>query len=484
MILSEGFLPERLLEVPGPLTLANVPGGAVPLVLAETARKGRPVVYVTTDGQHIADLQQMLSFAAPEIPVLTVPGWDCLPYDRVSPSSDTTARRLSALSSLIVHAEHPHPAIVLISANALVQKVPPRDEIRNLRFAARPGNQVRMEAIVARLALNGFERVPTVREVGEFAVRGGILDVFVPGDEEPLRLDFFGDTLESIRNFDPASQRTTGKAKALELHPMSEVTLNEETISRFRSNYLSLFGAAPPDDALYRSVSEGRRFAGMEHWLPLFYERLETVFDYLQDFSWFADHDIQEAAGERYAQIVDHFEARKHAPEQSARSQATPYNPVEPQSLYLEPDALSVLLTDSETVWISPFAEEKSAGRDVINLEARAGKRWASTASGENRDDRVNVFDQVVRYVAERRAGGSKILVTAWSEGALDRLLQVLAEHGLERIRSIGKLSDLDTLAKGEAASAVLNLESGFETGDLVVVGEQDILGDRLVRRS
>jgi len=258
------------------LTLSHVPDGMDAFVLAELARQGQPVAYILSDGQRMADIEQNLSFAAPEIPVLTLPAWDCLPYDRVSPSADTSARRLTAMSGLVAHAKKPHAAIVLVTVNAMLQKVAPSEVIESLGFSARPGNQVKMDDIAARLERNGFERVATVREVGEFAVRGGILDVFVPGSEEPVRLDFFGDTLESIRTFDPANQRTISQARSLDLHPMSEVTLTPDSISRFRKNYLSLFGAATRDDALYGAVSEGRRYAGMEHWLPLFHDHLGT----------------------------------------------------------------------------------------------------------------------------------------------------------------------------------------------------------------
>jgi transcription-repair coupling factor (superfamily II helicase) len=138
-----------------------------------------------------------------------------------------------------------------------------------------------MNELVARLETSGFDRVGTVRDVGEYAVRGGILDVFAPGASEPLRLDFFGDTLESIRAFDPATQMTTGPRKQFLLQAMSEVTLTPDTISRFRRAYIEAFGAPSRDDGLYAAVTEGRRFAGMEHWLPFFYERLDTLFDYL-----------------------------------------------------------------------------------------------------------------------------------------------------------------------------------------------------------
>ena len=294
-----GFDARKITSATRELTIGPVPAGVEPLILAEIARAGGPVAYILSDGQRIADVEQMLGFAAPDIPVLSLPGWDCLPYDRVSPSADTSARRLSALSALIAHKKKPHPAIVLVTVNAALQKMAPRSVIESLGFSARPGNSIRMDDIAARLERNGFDRVPTVREVGEYAVRGGILDVFVPGSGEPVRLDFFGDTLETIRSFDPASQRTTGQARSLDLNPMSEVSLTPETISHFRTQYLSLFGAATRDDALYQAVSEGRRYAGMEHWLPLFYDELETVFDYLSDFRIVTDHVVREAAAER-----------------------------------------------------------------------------------------------------------------------------------------------------------------------------------------
>ncbi len=456
--------------------------------------------YVLSDGQRMPDIEQMLSFIAPDIPVMTLPAWDCLPYDRVSPSADVSARRLSALSGLISHAKKPHAAIVLVTVNAMLQKIAPADVIESLAFSAKPGNQIRMDDIAARLERNGFDRVSTVREVGEFAVRGGILDVFVPGTEEPVRLDFFGDTLESIRSFDPASQRTTGQARSLDLNPMSEVTLTPDTISRFRKNYLSLFGAATRDDALYQAVSEGRRYAGMEHWLPLFYERLDTAFDYLSGFRIVTDHTAREAANERSKLVIDYFEARREQGSQGkgVAAQATPYKPISPGQLYLDGKAFSQALDAVSALRLTPFNEMDADGRRVVTLDAHTGPRWAKSqaevnAAAESRgekgdgegeaDERVNIFDLVVKHIADKRAEGAKVLITGWSAGSLDRLLQVLDERGLKRIKFIEKLADLDTLDKGEAASAVLSLEAGFEMGNVAIIGEQDILGDRMVRR-
>ena len=478
----EGFPPDLFNRLSGPTTLANVPAGVEPFLLAEMARAGRPIAHVVSDGQHMLDLEQMLGFVAPDIPVLSLPGWDCLPYDRVSPSPEAAARRLSALSGLMAHRQAPHPAIVLVSVNAFLQKLPPRDVLASMAFSAKAGSRVAMEDIAARLALNGFERVPTVREVGEFAVRGGILDVFVPGSEEPLRLDFFGDTLETVRSFDPVSQRTTRQGQTLALNAMSEVTLTDETISRFRRNYLTLFGAATRDDALYQAVSEGRRYAGMEHWLPLFYEKLETAFDYLEGFSFVTDHLAREAATERAKLVRDHYEARREAMESSGAGQGTPYKPVPTEQLYLDADFFSDELDRRHALRFSPFAEKEGAGGKVVTLDARPGPRWAGTQVEAGEGARANVFDKVVAHIGERR-GNSRVLVTAWSGGALDRMLQVLAEHGLERVRTVERLSEIDKLETGVVAAAVLSVENGFETSNLCVIGEQDILGDRMVRR-
>jgi transcription-repair coupling factor (superfamily II helicase) len=382
-----GFSPEHIAAAGRPMTIGAVPSGVEPLILAELARSSGPLAYVLSDGQRIPDLEQMLGFVAPDIPVLTLPGWDCLPYDRVSPSAEVSARRLSALSALIAHQKKPHAAIVLVTVNAMLQKTAPRDIIEGLAFSAKPGNQVRMDDIAARLERNGFERVATVREVGEYAVRGGILDVFVPGSGEPVRLDFFGDTLESIRSFDPASQRTTGQARSLDLNPMSEVTLTPETISHFRKHYLSSFGAATRDDVLYQAVSEGRRYAGMEHWLPLFYDGLETAFDYLAGFRIVTDHTVREAAVERSRLVRDYYDARvaSATPGKGQVAQATPYKPVPPGLIYLDAERFGRELDERAAIRLSPFNEHEGETRHVETIAARPGMRWAGLPAAKMR---------------------------------------------------------------------------------------------------
>ena len=207
------------------------------------------------------------------------------------------------------------PRILCTTVNALIQRVPPREKIAVETFSAAIGNVVPMDTVTAWVEANGFLRTGTVRETGEYAVRGGILDLSPPGLPNPIRLDFFGDTLESIRAFDPETQRTVGSLRSLDLVPMSEVQLTTETIRRFRQGYISTFGAATRDDRLYETISEGRRYAGLEHWMPLFYDHLDTLFDYVPGVPLVFDAQAEEAVSERLTLIRDYYDAPRRGDE-------------------------------------------------------------------------------------------------------------------------------------------------------------------------
>ena len=208
--------PAEQLTPGAPLTLANVADGAEGLVLADLARAiaakpGAPatsLLVVCRDGQRMAQLARALAFFAPDIATLEFPAWDCQPYDRVSPHAGFVAQRMTALARLARLKGREGASVVLTTVNAVLQRVPAKALVGAQTLSAAPGNMLAMDGIVKWLDLNGFMRASTVREAGDYAVRGGILDLFPPGMAEPVRLDFFGDTLESIRTFDPETQRS------------------------------------------------------------------------------------------------------------------------------------------------------------------------------------------------------------------------------------------------------------------------------------
>ncbi|WP_297323201.1 transcription-repair coupling factor [uncultured Bartonella sp.] len=476
-IFKKNFNTENL---PQYLSLDGVSAGYEPFAIfklaTEIGRK-KPVIYVARDGQKLDDLTNALAFIASQMPVLQLPSWDCLPYDRVSPNAAVSAKRMSALADIAALSQNPHPAIILTTANAIMQKLPPRSLLAGQLITARPGQNLDMDKLIHHLEHNGFERVSTVREVGDFAVRGGIVDLFVPSSDTPVRLDFFGDTLETVRAFDPATQRTIKTLKEFSLEPMSEITLTPELISRFRTNYIKAFGAAKPNDALYEAISEGRRFSGMEHWLPLFYQHLDTIFDYTGNIPVIFDHLSQEAMVERHKLIEDYYQARLD--QRDAKDSSTPYNPVKPKEHYLTPeDVFSLAEKAQYRVDLTPFNKPQSSSHMVLNSNVVAGRDFVEERTSENK----NLFASVVEYIAELRAKGNKILLAGWSNGSLDRLLQVLDEHGLKKIEKVDSLHSVKATPRDHVTAAVVTIEHGFVADDLVVIAEQDILGDRLVR--
>ncbi len=287
----------RRLATPGRSVLAGLPEGLDGLVLGDVVRlcAPRPLLHIARDDQRLNHLEAALAFFAPDIEVIRFPAWDCLPYDRVSPAADILAQRMSALTRLAHRQDGEGPCLVLATVNAALQRVPPREAVEKAHFSARPGNRVSMDALQVFLTHNGYSRTGTVVDRGDYAVRGGIIDIYPPGNGAPVRLDFFGDTLESIRSFDVETQRTTGQMPALTLDAASEVLLTESSIARFRTGYAAAFGGPGHTDPLYEAVSAGRRYQGMEHWLALFHDHLETLFAYLPEAAVSHDHLADEA---------------------------------------------------------------------------------------------------------------------------------------------------------------------------------------------
>src|SRR3989440_2067867 len=359
------------LLVPGrALTLSGVADGAEGLIVADLARAvaARPdapatgLIVVCRDGPRMAQLARALSFFAPEIEINEFPAWDCLPYDRVSPHAGMVAQRMTTMSRLARLQGRERPGIVLTTVNAALQRVPAKDVIATQSLSAAPGNVLAMDGVTRWLELNGYNRSSTVREPGDYAVRGGIVDLYPPGMSDPVRLDFFGDTLESIRTFDAQTQRSSVTLRALDLVPVSEFQLTSETIRRFRTGYVETFGTSP-NDPLYEAISEGRRHPGMEHWLPLFHEKLDTVFDYVPGAAVALEPLAEAAAHDRFAQIADYYQARREALE--ADRAGTTYKPLPPERLYLDESEWKSLLEHGALARLTPVAQPHAARVDA-----------------------------------------------------------------------------------------------------------------------
>ncbi|MGQ0663567.1 MAG: transcription-repair coupling factor [Pseudomonadota bacterium] len=468
---------DAILTSPGRIEVHGAPPGADAIALGRIGARGRDVLHVARDDARMAALAEALAFFHPTVPALTFPAWDCLPYDRVAPNGEVVSRRIDTLATLAA-AKAPLGRVVITTVNAIVQRVPAHRMFTGAVFAAARGDTLSRQALLDFLSHNGYRRAETVREPGEYAIRGGIVDLFPPGVPDPMRLDLFGDTLDGIRSFDPMTQRSADRLTRFALRPVSELLFDDASIARFRSGYRELFGAVGDDDPLYAAVSAGRRHAGAEHWLPLFHERLETLFDYLPGAVLSLDFQAEEEAEARFDRIEEYYEARR-AIARSKRTQADgpPYNPLPPDRLYLDRAGWRVILAARAGAVFSPFAPAAEAAVDA-DLGGRPGLDFAAVRAQPG----VRLFDALrVRLEAEI-AAGRRVLIAAYSAGSRERLAGLLRDHGVGDARAVDGLAAALALPAATTGLVVLGLERGFSTGDLTAVSEQDILGERLVR--
>ncbi|MBX3501116.1 MAG: transcription-repair coupling factor [Alphaproteobacteria bacterium] len=468
--------------------LFGAPEGADALLLSELARAsgGTDILYVVRDGNRLERLEEALRFFAPGRAVLSFPAWDCLPYDRQSPHPDIVGERLDTLTRLASDKKPGTPArIVLASISAMLQRVPRRELYAGLGFDIVAGKPLDVAALQRFLGDNGYTRGETVMEPGEFAVRGGLIDLFPPGTAEPLRLDLFGDALESIRSFDPMSQRTTGTVSAITLRPVSEIVLTPDSIQRFRAGYRELFGAmgAGDDDPLYEAVSAGQRYPGMEHWLALFHDGLDTLFDYLPGAVVVLDQQAEEARASRLELIRDYYQARKAAlgggGKKGGFAGAAPYRPVPPERLYLHEKEWGDKLADRTVVAMSSFdASDTDGAATTIDLGGRRHAGFAEARKAQN----VNLFEAVAEHIDRAHQASRRLLIAGYSEGSVERLRTLLRDHGVAAPTPVADYATAVNLPAGAVGMAVLPIENGFTLGALEVIGEEDILGDRLSR--
>ncbi|MEP1635598.1 transcription-repair coupling factor [Ascidiaceihabitans sp.] len=453
------------------VTVSGAPEGFdAQLILSELA-KGAAVAHVARDDKRLVAMQDALRFFAPDVPVVVFPGWDCLPYDRVSPNADICAQRMATLAGL-AHGM-PERFVLLTTLNAATQRVPARNLLREAAFSARVGDRVDEKALRRFLVRMGFVQSPTVMEPGDYAIRGGIIDIYPPGDLGPIRLDLFGDVLDGARRFDPATQRTTEKLDVIELAPVSEVILDEAAVTRFRQSYRLEFGAAGTDDPLYEAISAGRKHQGAEHWLPFFHDELETLFDYLPNATITLDDQLTGARLARWDGIEDQYETRKLAMDHRSKNDSV-YKPAKPEGLYLNDLAWESALVDRRVVQYSVL--QQATGPGVTDAGGRIGRNFAP----ERQQESISLFGALADHI-KAKMGQGPVVIASYSEGARERLAGLIEDEGVAEAIPVPNAS---RIGKRGLHLVVWALEHGFETPDLTVISEQDVLGDRLIRQT
>lgn len=456
-----------------PLTLSSVPAGFTPLLLADLTRAANNrTLFIAADDAAMRAVADNVPFFAPEIEMLQFPAWDCLPYDRASPSLAITAQRMATLQALQQSVKSKQ--LVLTTVGAVIQRLVTPFRIRQTGERLKTGLSISRERLSELLVANGYFRVDTVSDAGEFAIRGSIVDLFPAGSQDGLRLDFFGDEIETMRRFDPQSQRTIGPVDQFDILPAVEAMMDAESIKRFRTSYRERFGATATGDPLYQAVSEGRRLSGMDHWLPLFEERMETFFDHIgEETLIIRDSATPAATKSRFDAIADYYENRVRA----ASAEPGSYRPLLPEMLYLTSEEIDSLFALAPAHLLTPFHQPDSA--NSIDFGIAAGRDFAP-----ERAQKINIYEAVAGHLQNLILQGKKAIIASYSGGARDRLKGLLADHKAPPlIEADGWQSAQGLAATGQVAMVVLPIDHGFSSGEIALVSEQDMLGDRLVRR-
>ena len=461
----------------------GVPDGVAVLAISSWLSGGERLVYVARDDARMFAMRDSIARLVPEIVPRVFPAWDCLPYDRLSPQGALVGQRVETLSWLAEGggACGDDPALLLTTVNAILQRVPPAGYFSARSRILAPGDTTGPARLCDFLAGQGYLRTDTVRETGEFALRGGILDIYPPGQEMPVRLDFFGDELETVRSFDAATQRGGARLDQLVLRPVSEFQLDEAAVEGFRTGYRAAFGAMASRDALYESVSAGRMHPGMEHWLPLFHEELGLLTDYIPGWQIILDHEADAAVSARYAQITDFYHARQEPVDEGGGDEdpgndnrGNAYRPLPPDRLYLSDKERKAILDPA--VRLMPFASPDEGA--VNDAGGRAGL-VLTRAGGTGQ----SVIAEVAEIIATEHDGQNRpVVIAVAGEGAATRLEELLDEHiGVGKAQRIAKLE----MAKpGGVFLIEWALDAGFQTDHILVLTETDIFGQRLSRPS
>ena len=456
------------------INLSGAPDGFDANILSNfITEKQKSIIFVARDDKRLDLMRKSLWFFSPNIPILDFPSWDCLPYDRVSPNADVSSARMATLAALSSGFEA--PIVLLTTLNAITQYIPNRTIVSNNSFVAIVGRTTNVKELRAYFSKMGFVQTPTVTEPGDYAIRGGIIDVFPPGESGPVRMDLFGDELESARRFDPVTQRTVENLDRIEFAPVSEVILDDVSINRFRNNYRKEFGSAGLDDPLYEAISAGRKHQGYEHWAPYFHDGMETIFDHLPNAVIFMDENIERIHTSRWDGINDQYEARLEALNSKNRLE-TVYKPIKPELFYVSPDDLFDLLNNREQRKFIVLPQP--TGPNSLDMRARIGRNFAP----ERQNEELGLFEEFAKHIIEKRKTTS-VIIASMSLGARERLYGLLQDQGLSGMVNIKTWKDINQ-AIGSISLAVWHLEHGFEAPGLTIISEQDVLGELIIRKT
>ena len=437
-------------------------GSAAALALAEATRSDqRLYVVVTDDARELERLSSELQFFAGErLPLLTLPDWEVLPYDLFSPHPDITSQRLRTLFEL----PRLQAGCLIVAADVLMQRLPPRNYVQGRAFELAAGDALELEPFRQRLIEAGYVSVSQVASPGEYAVRGSLFDVYPMGTTAPLRIDLFDNEIEAIRRFDPETQRSLDSLERVRLLPAREIPLDPDGVRDFRRRFRTRFEGDPTRATIYRGVSEGVAPAGIEFYVPLFFDETATLFDYLPPNAVLVhDAALPGALGKAWHDVEARYEDRRHDIER-------PILP--PSELFIRPEEIDTRLSQFASITLNAFKAdtELQGGANIANFPTAAVNELRIDARAEHPFAPLDLF-------LNEFAG--RVLIAADSPGRREVLQEMLRGHGYNIIAVPG----WDAFANGDAKLA-LTVASGLQgltltSPAIAVISEAQLFGQR-----
>ena len=436
-------------------------GAASSLSISALSQQDKPVIYVCSDAQHMpAVAKELAFFLGSDEHIFTFPDWECLPYDRVSPHPDITSQRLLALHRL----PDLKQGVLIIPITALIQRLAPTNYIAAHTFNLRINDELDTERFRQRLIDAGYYSVDQVMSPGEFAIRGGIVDVFPSGMKSPFRLDLFDTSIETIRLFDTETQRSTEQLDHIQLLPAREFPLDEQSVQHFRQAFRATVEGDAKKSMVYREVSKGLAPTGCEFYLPLFFEQTNTLFDFIPDNSAFVlEEGVMENAETLHHEIIERFENASLNPE---------WPPLEPASLFLQPDEV--------------YAELKNYPRaQLLNLNLKSAKHVLDYDSQAPTSFTINprAEDPYTEFFGYLKKTDKRVLIIAESAGRRESLAGLLKQHSTNYkvVDSWTEFANSDT----PLALSVAEIDRGMNlpNDNIEVITESQLYGERTFQR-
>ena len=459
-------------------TFSSVPPGFDAFWLKNAINEtDKTFLYVVSNGFELFQTAEIVKYLNPQIEVLVFPAWDTVPYDRSSPNINIVSQRLETLSKLVLEPNPKHKRIVITSVGAIIQKLPPKKIFLNSNKTVKVGSKLEFNSFLHYCTINGYVKVEQVMEPSEFALRGDIIDIFPAGAFEPIRIDLFDDEVENIRTFNPINQRSTGVLSEYTFLVANEAVLNENTIKNFRLAYRETFGTNGLKDEIYEWISNGKKYLGMENWLPFFYdEKLPSLFDYLPNSVVVLGNNYQDALRSKQESIIDYYTARLEAMNMAQKADEMIYRPIKPELLYFTQPEFEELVCNKNAIKLTSLSLPDAD--NVTNLQVIPARNF-SHAKNINL---AALYQDLKNYLFENAK--LKRLICCYSEGSRERMFHAMAEYGITDV-AFAQTFD-EALKKANAKKIVmivLNLEHGFKNNEFCVVTQADILGERKDRK-